>query len=465
MTPEPNAALAWRGPLEGFLEAAPDAIVVVDLHGKIVSANRLTEELFGYGRQELIGRAVELLVPDRRRARHVAHRQGYTREPRTRSMGEGQDLAGRRKDGTEFPVEISLAPLDTEQGRLVISIIRDTTQRRQADASFKALLEAAPDGIVVVNSSGKIVIANPQTEKIFGYSHDELIGQTIELLVPERSREGHVDLRVGYATDPRTRPMGEGRELSGRRKDGAEVPIEISLSPLTTGKEALVISIIRDTTQRREAEERVKASLREKEVLLKEIHHRVKNNLQVTSSLLKLQSSYIQDGRARELFAESQGRIRSMALVHEKLYQSSDLSRIDFAEYIESLAGLLLRSFGAAARRIALNVHGDQVFLAIDTAVPCGLIVNELLSNCLKHAFPDNRAGVIDIHVRAEAGRRFSLSVRDDGVGLPAHIDIHKTETLGLQLVKTLAEQLRADIEVVRDGGTEVRLHFGEGKS
>jgi PAS domain S-box-containing protein len=451
-----------RGPLHGFLEAAPDAIVVVDADGRIVTMNHLTEEMFGFTRDELIGHTVEALVPERYRANHVAHRQGYSAEPRTRPMGEGRELTGRRKDGTEFPLEISLSPLETDQGRLVISIIRDVSQRKQADASFKALLESAPDGIVVVDSGGRIVIANTQSERIFGYSRGELMGQPIELLVPERSRARHLPVREGYSRDPRTRPMGEGRELSGRRKDGSEVPVEISLSPLTQGKDTLVISIIRDTTQRREAEEKVRASLREKEVLLKEIHHRVKNNLQITSSLLKLQSGYIQDKQAREMFAESQNRIRSMALVHEKLYQSNDLSRIDFSDYVDSLASLLFRSFGLASRRIQLKVSGDKVFLAVDTAVPCGLIVNELLTNCLKHAFPDERPGLIEIQVIAGADRGICLLVRDDGVGLPPHVDLDRTDTLGLQLVKTLAEQLRAQVAVRREGGTEFRIQLGD---
>lgn len=219
-----------------------------------------------------------------------------------------------------------------------------------------------------------------------------------------------------------------------------------------------------EQTQREvmESEQAIRASLQEKEILLREIHHRVKNNLQVTSSLLKLQSAYVHDPRALEMFAESQNRIRSMALVHEKLYQSSELSRIDVADYAESLAKLLFRSFGARGDDIALTVEAEGVFLSIEAAVPCGLILNELISNCLKHAFPDGRTGEIGVRVVAGPGGDTTLSVRDNGVGLPPALDVDHTETLGLQLVRTLVDQLHGALEVVRGERTEFRIRFEE---
>lgn len=446
-----------KSALQGFLDAAPDAIVVVDRAGKIVMANGLTARMFGYEVDALLGRPVEMLVPDRFRAVHERHRTLYAADPRTRPMGEGRELAGRRADGTEFPLEISLSPLDTPEGKWVISIIRDTTVRRQAEAKFRGLLESAPDGIVVVDREGRIVIVNGEIERMFGYGRDELIGRKVEILVPEQYREGHVITRNGYFASPRTRPMGAGRALMGRKRDGTGFPVEISLSPLETEQGTLVMSIVRDITDRRQAEERLEASLREKEVLLKEIHHRVKNNLQITSSLLKLQTGNITDPRTLELFSESQNRIRSMALVHEKLYQSHDLSRIDFADYAKSLASLLFRSYGASGR-IDVEVESDPVHFTVDTAIPCGLMLNELLSNAIKHAFPDGRRGNVRIAIVAEQGGAHSIRVRDDGIGLPPEVAIESATTLGLQLVRTLAEQIGATLEVGREGGTEVRI-------
>jgi PAS domain S-box-containing protein len=448
--------------LHEFLEAAPDAIVVVDREGVITTANELAARMFGYSPSELSGKKIEVLVPERYQHIHMVHREQYVSGPRKRPMGAGRALTGLKKDGSEFPIEISLSPLRSEGAFRVISIIRDLTDRLRSEAKFRGFLESAPDAVVVVNDKGEIVTINSLTEKMFGYSRDELLGKEVEVLVPQRYHQTHVGQRSAYSAEPRTRPMGAGRELTGQRKDGSEFPVEISLSPLETEGGTLVISIVRDVTQRHQAEAQIKASLREKEVLLKEIHHRVKNNLQITSSLLKLQSGYIQDPRAREMFAESQNRIRSMALVHEKLYQSSDLSRIDFSDYIRSLASLLFRSFGVDRERIALKIEGDHIFLSVETAVPCGLIVNELLSNCIKHAFPEGSEGEVVVGIHGSEPGGYVISVKDTGVGLPKDLDLEQTETLGLQLVRTLAGQLRAEVNALREGGTEFRIRFME---
>lgn len=221
-------------------------------------------------------------------------------------------------------------------------------------------------------------------------------------------------------------------------------------------------SIIRDITERKRAEEVMQSSLREKEVLLKEIHHRVKNNLQVTSSLLKLQSDCITDSQAREMFLDGHNRIRSMALVHEKLYQSSDLSRINFADYVKSLAALLFRSYAIDVSQISLQVEDNDIFLSVESAVPCGLIVNELLSNCLKHAFPGRRSGNIQVRIGREM-EQLLLVIADDGVGLPDSVRLEGAETLGLQLVRTLAQQLDGAVQVKSNGGgTEFRIGFAD---
>lgn len=247
--------------LRQIVEHSLNAIVLVNQQGVIVSVNAQTENIFGFARRQLIGQPVESLVPERFRRDHPRNRAAFFADPVVRPMGAGRDLYGRRSDGTEFPVEIGLSPVQTVDGPAVLASIVDITERKRAERRFRLAVESAPNANVMINRDGRIVLVNLQTEQLFGYARDELLGQLVEILVPERYRERHAGYRAAFVAMPSVRAMGVGRELYGRRKDGSEFPIEIGLNPIETGEETLVLSAIVDITARKEAEARVRKHL------------------------------------------------------------------------------------------------------------------------------------------------------------------------------------------------------------
>jgi PAS domain S-box-containing protein len=346
---------------------------------------------------------------------------------------------------------------------------------------FRLAIEAAPTGMIMVSRDGRIVMVNAQVETLFGYRREELIGRSIEILVPERSRQRHPELRTAFFSDPKARPLGAGRDLYGLRKDGSEVPVEIGLTPIQTAQGDFVLTSVVDITDRKRAEQereellgrlrtlnleleqRVRArtaeltaTLKEREVLLQEVHHRVKNNLQVIASLIGMQARLLEEGGAKSALEECRSRVEAIALIHEKLYQSKDYARVPFSEYARSVAASVFEAGGSSRSGVSLQFAIQDVALAVDKAIPCGLILNELVTNALKHAFR-GRPGTVRVELtRVEGGVR--LAVSDDGVGLPAGLDVRSSESLGLQLVRMLAKQVGGDLRVEVAGGTCFRL-------
>jgi two-component sensor histidine kinase len=243
-----------------------------------------------------------------------------------------------------------------------------------------------------------------------------------------------------------------------RRKDGSDLFVEASVALLGDGN---IMGMIRDVSRRKRAEEQVAASLREKEVLLKEIHHRVKNNLQIISSLLSLQADHIDDPLALAKFRESQERINSIALLHESLYRSADFARIDIAHYIQRLATNLSDTYCSTCEsRVKVNVQVSHLLLDLGTAMPCGLIITELLTNSIKYAFPEGQEGEVYVRLDSDADGAIALTIGDTGVGLPPDTVLGQTDSLGLQLVDTLVKQLKGTIVISRELGTQFHITF-----
>jgi PAS domain S-box-containing protein len=378
------------------------------------------------------------------------------------------ELEFYRKDGGTVWGEITASLLRDENGKAVgiLGVTRDITKRketeqalRESEERFRTAFRTSPDSININRiDDGVYVDINEGFTAISGYTREDVIGRSsldLGIWVNMEDREKLVE-------NLRKHGKMENLEAPFRMKDGTVLHGLMSAKIMNIHGEPHILSITRDITELKRAQDKLRDSLGEKSILLKEIHHRVKNNLQVISGLLNLQAHHIKDGETREVYKESQNRVITMALIHEELYQARDLAQVDFAAYIQNLASNLFISYGVKQELIQLALETEHFQMVVDTAIPCGLIVNELISNSLKHAFPDNREGTIRVDFRQTGDRMFQLIVSDDGIGLPEDMDVRQTRTLGLQLVTLLIDQLGATLEVAREEGTEFRISFQE---
>lgn len=322
---------------------------------------------------------------------------------------------------------------------------------KKSEKQYRNLVDNALIGIYKTDPTGRILFANNAVFEIFGYSSEEDISRLNITSFYRDSEERETILN-------KLKEYGKLKEyeVELQKKDGTHMNILLS----ATMDDGTISGMLMDITKTKKAEEEIKRSLHEKDMLVKEIHHRVKNNLTILSSLLNLQSSYIKDETSKNIFKESQNRARSMAIIHELLYKTEDLKRINFGDYIHTLTTELFRAY-VADDRIKLNMDVEEVMVDINTAIPLGLIVNELVSNSMKHAFPENRRGTITIAFNLNEGV-YSLVVADDGVGFPEDMDIQKTDSLGLRIVNMLTEQIEGDIKVERENGTKITIEFKE---
>ena len=321
-------------------------------------------------------------------------------------------------------------------------------------AFFQEAFDAAPIGMLVADGAGVMVYVNRQIERLFGYDRDELLGQPVELLI-DGAAMTHRAHRERFAADPTERPMGSGRDLYGRHRRGHKVPVEVGLTPLLSLGSTYLMASVSDLTERFRARDELQSSIDEKEVLLMEVHHRSKNNLQLIASLLDLASA----NPGPNVLGECRDRITSIALVHEQLYQSNSLSSIELRPYLNLLSEQVTRNWSRGSPgEIDVRLEIADITLTMSDAVPCGLVVNELLTNAYKHAFPADRAGTILVQAtRAES--RVALKVEDDGIGLPREA-LRPAGHIGLDLVRSLARQLKGQLLFDPGPGTSITLVF-----
>ena len=332
---------------------------------------------------------------------------------------------------------------------------------RESEERFRSLTESTPSAVMLYQNN-KWVYVNPAAETLTGYSQEELLSMDFWDVVHSDFKQLIKDR--GLARQKGV-PAEKRYEFKIVSKDGQEKWVDLAGATAMFGGKPAGLITVTDITGRKLAEERIKRSLREKEILLAEIHHRVKNNMQIISSLLSLQSRDIKDKRALSLIKNCEHRIKAMSLVHEKLYLSDDLSRIDFHDYVESLSARFFQVHRVDSRIVSFSSHVKNVSFSIETAMPLGLIINELVSNAMKHAFPEGRKGNIAVKLTQNTkADEYTLTVTDDGIGFPEGIDYRNTETFGLQLVDMLTEQLGGTIEFDGSEGTSFKIIFKEQK-
>lgn len=440
-------------------EESPN-MIFINKKGMVVYANRKCEEVMGYRREEFYSPEFDFLTL-------IAPESIEIIKSSFQKHMQEEDLAPYEyslvtKEGKRIEAIITSKLISYGGGNAILGIVTDITERKHAEEAlrkseekYRHLVENTNDVLYATDENGIMTYISPISKSISGFSPSEIVGRHFtEFIYKEdlaRIQEQYKRIISGEI---------EANEYRVVTKFGDLRWIRTSSRPIfLSGRFLGLQGVMTDVTDRKRAEEKLKASLREKEAMMREIHHRVKNNLQIISSLLRLQSRSIKSHKLQETFRIAQNRINSMALIHEVLYRSDNLDKINFSEYVKRITNHLFSIFSQEAKQVRLDLDVGEFYLDIDRAIPCGLIVNELVSNSLKHAFSDGESGTVHVKLENKLDR-YTMTVKDTGIGFPADLDIHRIETLGLQLVNDLVHQIEGSVELQIEGGTTFRITF-----
>lgn len=449
-----------------LVEMAPNGIVEIDFLGRITFLNPGYCRIVGYSAEELMGKSIlDLNKSSEERQRLSDYLANLVREEPVPTPWLGKS---RTKDGELIDVQADWNYKRDDRGNVIgfVAIVTDITDRKKAEEALRereevyaALVETTDTGYVIIDHEGRVLDANSEYVRLTGHNGiQEILGRSVVEWTAEHDRERNAHevkkcFQKGFVRNLEI-------DYVGRR--GNIVPIEINATVASLKSGVHIVTLCRDITDRKKAENQLKASLKEKELLVREIHHRVKNNLAMMASLLNLQSEYAEGKATGEVFQESRDRIRSMALAHDMLYQSESLAEIDLPDYVAKLVAYLRQTVGTIGTSLKLESNVEDVALSPNTIIPLGLILNELVSNCLKHAFRDRDWGEIGISLRSINKGEYELIVKDNGCGIPQNVDVKEGGLFGLRLVSLLVKQLHGDLQIRGDAGSEVRIRFRE---
>ncbi len=457
-----------------LIENVQDGVFLIQ-DGELKFVNEAFARISGYTAEEVLGMGFRGLVAPEDRAM-VADR--YVRMMAGEDVPMEYEFHGIRKnEDTRTTVHLTVGLIDYQGKPAVIGTVKDITERketedalRESEEKLRSIVEQSGDGVVLTDEEGTIIEWNPGQERITGLSREEVLGRPLwDVMFQMAANEhgnpaAHEQIKAGVREIIETGQsewLDRLEERVVRRPDGARRVIQAAVFPIKTGKGFMAGAISRDITERKAAEEQIKRSLREKDMLMHELHHRVKNNFQVVSSLLSMQARTTRNKEAIDVLSKSQSRINTMALIHTQLYESGDLSELNMKEFVGTLSEQLFRSYPVTDTKITPIVHVTDRKFPISVGVYVGLIINELLGNALQHAFGGRKEGKIEVDLAASDSGRVNLMVSDDGAGLPPGFDINESKTLGLRLVKILTEdQLQGRLEVISDGGVTFNMEF-----